>query len=97
MVSGKSFHIPSTASRFCNESSQRSSLASLTQNPNRKAMPDADFAKWTKPEDIARVIFFLCSDDAKLIHGAAVPVYGDSWKVSLPLSHACKISACSFP
>ncbi|MFZ3200812.1 MAG: SDR family NAD(P)-dependent oxidoreductase [Candidatus Acidiferrales bacterium] len=45
---------------------------------NRKAMPAADFAKWPKPEDIARVILFLCSDDAKLIHGASVPVYGDS-------------------
>ena len=43
---------------------------------NRKAMPGADFTKWPKPEDIARVILFLCSDDAKLIHGAAVPVYG---------------------
>ncbi len=45
---------------------------------NRKAMPNADFAKWPKPEEIARVILFLCSDDAKAIHGAAVPVYGDS-------------------
>jgi NAD(P)-dependent dehydrogenase (short-subunit alcohol dehydrogenase family) len=45
---------------------------------NRKAMPKADFAQWPKPEDIARVILFLCGDDAKLIHGAAVPVYGDS-------------------
>jgi NAD(P)-dependent dehydrogenase (short-subunit alcohol dehydrogenase family) len=45
---------------------------------NRKAMPKADFAKWPKPEDIARVILFLCSDEAKLIHGAAVPVFGDS-------------------
>jgi NAD(P)-dependent dehydrogenase (short-subunit alcohol dehydrogenase family) len=45
---------------------------------NRKAIPNADFAKWPRPEDIARVILFLCSDDAKLIHGAAVPVYGDS-------------------
>src|SRR5580700_10996601 len=26
---------------------------------NRKAMPQADFAKWPKPEDIARVILFL--------------------------------------
>jgi NAD(P)-dependent dehydrogenase (short-subunit alcohol dehydrogenase family) len=45
---------------------------------NRKAMPGADFQKWPKPEDIARVILFLCSDDAKLIHGAAIPVYGNS-------------------
>ncbi len=41
---------------------------------NRKAMPNADFAKWPKPEDIARVILFLCSDEAKVIHGAALPV-----------------------
>src|SRR5580658_1403215 len=45
---------------------------------NRKAMPNADFAKWPKPRDIARVILFLCSDDAKLVHGAAIPVYGNS-------------------
>jgi len=44
---------------------------------NRKAMRKADFAKWPKPEDIARVITFLCSDDAKVIHGASIPVYGD--------------------
>ncbi|HKW61992.1 MAG TPA: SDR family NAD(P)-dependent oxidoreductase [Candidatus Acidoferrum sp.] len=45
---------------------------------NRKAMPNADFAKWPKPGDIARVILFLCSDDAKVVHGASIPVYGDS-------------------
>jgi len=45
---------------------------------NRKAIPTADFAKWPKPEDIARVIAFLCSDSAKVIHGAAVPVFGNS-------------------
>jgi NAD(P)-dependent dehydrogenase (short-subunit alcohol dehydrogenase family) len=45
---------------------------------NRKAMPNADFSQWPKPEDIAPVILFLCSDYAKLIHGAAVPVYGNS-------------------
>src|SRR3984893_4454870 len=43
---------------------------------NRKAMPKADFTKWPKPEEIARVILFLCSDDARVIHGAAIPVYG---------------------
>ena len=45
---------------------------------NRRAMPKADFAKWPKPEQIARVILFLCSDDARVIHGAAIPVYGDT-------------------
>lgn len=45
---------------------------------NRKAMPRADFEKWPKPEDIARVILFLCSEEAKVIQGAAVPVYGES-------------------
>ena len=45
---------------------------------NRKALPAADFSKWPKPEDIARVILFLCSEEAKLVHGASVPVYGDS-------------------
>jgi NAD(P)-dependent dehydrogenase (short-subunit alcohol dehydrogenase family) len=45
---------------------------------NRRAMPNADFATWPKPEDIARVILFLCSDDAKVIHGAAIPVYGQT-------------------
>jgi NAD(P)-dependent dehydrogenase (short-subunit alcohol dehydrogenase family) len=45
---------------------------------NRKAMPKANFAKWPKPEEIARVILFLCSDDAGVIHGAAIPVYGSS-------------------
>lgn len=45
---------------------------------NRKAMPGADFAKWPKPEEIARVILFLCSDEARLIQGAAIPVYGDT-------------------
>lgn len=49
----------------------------IDTDANRKAMPGADFAKWPKPEEIARVILFLCSDDAKVIHGAAIPVYGN--------------------
>jgi NAD(P)-dependent dehydrogenase (short-subunit alcohol dehydrogenase family) len=41
---------------------------------NRKAMPSADFSKWPKPQEIARVILFLCSDDAKLVRGASITV-----------------------
>jgi NAD(P)-dependent dehydrogenase (short-subunit alcohol dehydrogenase family) len=43
---------------------------------NRKAIPGADFSQWPKPEEIARVILFLCSEEARVIHGAAIPVYG---------------------
>jgi NAD(P)-dependent dehydrogenase (short-subunit alcohol dehydrogenase family) len=41
---------------------------------NRRAMPKADFTKWPKPEEIARVILFLASDEAKLVHGASISV-----------------------
>ena len=41
---------------------------------NRRDMPRADFTSWTKPEEIARVIVFLCSPQSKAINGAAVPV-----------------------
>jgi NAD(P)-dependent dehydrogenase (short-subunit alcohol dehydrogenase family) len=50
----------------------------IDTDANRKAMPDADFARWPKPEEIAQVVLFLCSDQAKVVHGAAVPVYGES-------------------
>jgi NAD(P)-dependent dehydrogenase (short-subunit alcohol dehydrogenase family) len=45
---------------------------------NRQAMPNADFSAWPKPEEIAQVILFLCSDHAAVVHGAALPVYGNS-------------------
>jgi NAD(P)-dependent dehydrogenase (short-subunit alcohol dehydrogenase family) len=50
----------------------------IDTEPNRKAMPNADFSKWPKPEEIAQVILFLCSDEAKVVHGAAIPVYGQT-------------------
>jgi NAD(P)-dependent dehydrogenase (short-subunit alcohol dehydrogenase family) len=50
----------------------------IDTDANRRAMPKSDFAKWPKPEDIARVIVFLCSEDARVVHGASIPVYGDS-------------------
>jgi NAD(P)-dependent dehydrogenase (short-subunit alcohol dehydrogenase family) len=54
-------------------------LPSIIDTPaNRKAMPNADFSKWPKPAEIARVILFLCSEDSRVIHGAAIPVYGRS-------------------
>jgi len=43
---------------------------------NRANDPNADFSKWVQPESIADVIAFLCSDSARDISGAAIPVYG---------------------
>lgn len=48
----------------------------IDTEPNRRAMPHADFSKWPKPEEVARVIAFLCSEGARVVHGAAIPVYG---------------------
>jgi NAD(P)-dependent dehydrogenase (short-subunit alcohol dehydrogenase family) len=43
---------------------------------NRNAMPNSDFSKWVKTEDLANLVLFLCSDEAKVINGAAIPAYG---------------------
>jgi NAD(P)-dependent dehydrogenase (short-subunit alcohol dehydrogenase family) len=52
-------------------------VPSIMDTPaNRREMPKADFDVWPKTDDIAKVIVYLCSEDARVIHGAAVPVYG---------------------
>jgi NAD(P)-dependent dehydrogenase (short-subunit alcohol dehydrogenase family) len=43
---------------------------------NRKAMPNAEFNKWVKPKDLANVVLFLSSEEAKAITGAAIPTFG---------------------
>ena len=43
---------------------------------NRRDMPNADFSKWVKTEDVARVIRLLLSDDARAIRSVVVPVLG---------------------
>jgi NAD(P)-dependent dehydrogenase (short-subunit alcohol dehydrogenase family) len=54
-------------------------LPSVIDTPfNRRSMPDADFDTWVAPEEIARVIRFLCSDEASATSGAHVPVYGQA-------------------
>jgi NAD(P)-dependent dehydrogenase (short-subunit alcohol dehydrogenase family) len=52
-------------------------LPSVIDTPaNREAMPDADWSKWVPPEEIAKVVRFLVSEDSKPTSGAAIPVYG---------------------
>lgn len=43
---------------------------------NRKEMPKADFSTWVKAEDLAKVMLFLASDDARDVTGALLPVMG---------------------
>jgi NAD(P)-dependent dehydrogenase (short-subunit alcohol dehydrogenase family) len=43
---------------------------------NRRSMPTADFSKWVKTEDVARVIRFLLSDEARAVRSLVVPVMG---------------------
>jgi len=52
-------------------------LPSVIDTPaNRAAMPNADFDRWVKPEEIAGVIAALLSDDFSPTSGAEIPVYG---------------------
>ncbi len=43
---------------------------------NRAAMPTADPGHWVAPRDLAGTIVFLASDEARAVHGAAIPVRG---------------------
>jgi NAD(P)-dependent dehydrogenase (short-subunit alcohol dehydrogenase family) len=43
---------------------------------NRASMPNADFAKWVAPKELADVILFLASDAASAVTGALLPVGG---------------------
>lgn len=52
-------------------------LPTIIDTPdNRAAMPGADPARWVAPAALADVIVFLCSDAARAVHGAALPVSG---------------------
>jgi NAD(P)-dependent dehydrogenase (short-subunit alcohol dehydrogenase family) len=52
-------------------------LPSVIDTPaNRAGQPDADHSKWVPPQQIAKVIRFLVSDDALPTSGGAIPVYG---------------------
>ena len=43
---------------------------------NRAAMPKAVFSNWVLPADVAEAIFWLASDAASKVNGAAIPVSG---------------------
>lgn len=52
-------------------------LPSIIDTPaNRAEMPNARFDRWVAPADLAAVILFLASHEARAVTGALVPVAG---------------------
>ncbi|WP_411834550.1 SDR family NAD(P)-dependent oxidoreductase [Pseudoxanthomonas mexicana] len=52
-------------------------LPSIIDTPaNRRDMPDADFARWVAPAQLAGTVAFLLSEPARAITGALIPVTG---------------------
>ena len=43
---------------------------------NRKAMPDADFSKWAKTDDVADLVLSLAGEHARHLTGLAIPIEG---------------------
>ncbi|MDQ6762060.1 MAG: SDR family NAD(P)-dependent oxidoreductase [Bacteroidota bacterium] len=46
--------------------------------PNRKAMPDANFDSWVKPEAIAHIIYWHCTDEASVLREPVLKIYNNA-------------------
>jgi len=52
-------------------------VPSIIDTPeNREGMPDSDFSKWVKPEEIADAIFFAAKQSGKGLAGSVLKLYG---------------------
>jgi NAD(P)-dependent dehydrogenase (short-subunit alcohol dehydrogenase family) len=43
---------------------------------NRKSLPDADFSKWAKTDDVADLVLSLAGEQARHLTGLAIPTEG---------------------
>jgi NAD(P)-dependent dehydrogenase (short-subunit alcohol dehydrogenase family) len=48
----------------------------IVTESNRKSMPGADVSKWVTPDEIAHLVLFLCSDQARSISGNTIRIFG---------------------
>ena len=46
--------------------------------PNRKAMPDTNFDNWVKPEAIADVIYWHCTEESSVLREPVLKVYNNA-------------------
>lgn len=51
-------------------------VRSIDVKHERDTQPSPKTAAWTTPEEIAATILYLCSDEAGIINGARIPLYG---------------------
>ncbi len=51
-------------------------VRSIDVEHKRDREPTPDNASWTTPEEIAAAIMYLCSDEARMVNGARIPLYG---------------------
>jgi len=52
-------------------------LPSIIDTPaNRRDMPTAKFDRWVAPADLAALMLFMASDEARAVTGALIPVTG---------------------
>jgi NAD(P)-dependent dehydrogenase (short-subunit alcohol dehydrogenase family) len=67
----------SLAEEFKGKVTVNAVLPSIIDTPaNRAAMPEADFSKWVRPDDLAEALLFLASVKSRAITGALLPVAG---------------------
>lgn len=44
--------------------------------PNRASMPNADYSRWVRPEQIAEAMLYLASERASAINGISLDIFG---------------------
>jgi len=52
--------------------------STIDTDVNRKSMPDADFSDWVKPEDIATLLEFICSDEGNALREPVYKIYNNA-------------------
>lgn len=50
--------------------------ATIDTPANRQAMPSADHTKWVKPEQVAALLWYLCSPEGAVLNGVIIPLSG---------------------
>jgi NAD(P)-dependent dehydrogenase (short-subunit alcohol dehydrogenase family) len=51
-------------------------VRTIDANHERDREPTPQNASWTTPEEITAAILYLCSDEARMVNGARIPLYG---------------------